>query len=67
MNKQIERLANNCGVGEFSDSTVIEFIKDALYNFGLQCYEAGFDAGGTCEANGGFNRVEYVEYLDTLK
>lgn len=56
------------GHGYFPDSYKLtkEGIK-LFQEFGKQCFEAGFEAGTDSEFNGGFNRLEFEDYLKSLE
>ena len=42
-------------------------LYELLLEFGKQCFKAGFEAGTDSEFNGGFNRVEFKDYLKSLE
>lgn len=67
MSKRINQLVEECGVGEFSDSTVKAFIKSTLYKFGEECFTAGVKLGAESEFNGGFHPLVFEKYLKSLE
>lgn len=67
LDKLLEKSIENGWYDGYTIDTDASEIQKVLLEFGKQCFEAGFEAGTDCEFNGGFNRLEFEDYLKSLK
>ena len=67
LDKLLEKSIENGWYDGYTIDTDASEIQKVLLEFGKQCFEAGFEAGTDSEFNGGFNRLEFEDYLKSLE